>query len=322
MKTVLASIPSESGGTTTVRDRRRRNVEVSVDQLLAQVDYLKDALASSRQDALAARQQLSIFNRAAALLPETPIVEHDKARDRPDNPNLYVKASCLSAGLEPEAMRHLGRLLARRHRFRKGDALYCVGATANALLAIQTGSCKTSLVTKDGQEQICGYYLAGDIIGIDGLGNGVRDCQAVALEDVEGCWLSFDRVDAFAEVNQTFRHNLNNLVSQDIVRGHAGMLILGSMHAEQRLAAFLLDLSERYKGKGYSSSEFVLRLTREEIGSLLGLKLETVSRVFSRFQRNGIVQVEGRLLKLLDLVTLNRILECGFQSSCAASHDN
>jgi len=320
VKTVPASIPSESAGATTVRDRRRRNVGLSVDQLLAQIDHLKDALALSHQDGLAARQQLNIFKRAAALLPETPIVEHDSARDR--HPNLYVKTSCLSAGLDPEAMRHLERLLARRHRFRKGDPLYHVGATANALFAIQTGSCKTSLIAKDGQEQICGHYLAGDIIGIDGLGNGVHDCQAVALEDVEGCWLSFDRVDAFAEVNQTFRHNLNNLLSQDIVRGHAGMLILGSMHAEQRLAAFLLDLSERYKGKGYSSSEFLLRLTREEIGSLLGLKLETVSRVFSRFQRNGIVQVEGRLLKLLDLVTLDRILECGFQSSCAAWHDN
>ena len=233
-----------------------------------------------------------------------------------------MKGSSLSAGLDPEAIRHLGQLLTRRRRFRKGDVLYGFGAIADALVAIKTGSCKTSLIAKDGQEQICGYHLSDDVIGIDGLGAGAHDCQAVALEDVVACWLSFDQVDAFAEVNQIFRRNLNNLVSQDIVRGHAWMLVLGSMHAEQRMAAFLLDLSERYKAKGYSPSEFVLRLTREEIGSLLGLKLETVSRLFSRFQRNGIVQVEGRVLKLLDIVVLNRILECSFQSSCAASHDN
>jgi CRP/FNR family transcriptional regulator, anaerobic regulatory protein len=103
---------------------------------------------------------------------------------------------------------------------------------------------------------------------------------------------------------------LNSLISQEITRGHALMLILGSMHAGQRVAAFLLDVAHRYEVKGYSPSEVVLRMTRAEIGSLLGLKLETVSRIFSRLQRHGVVQVEGRVMKLLDSVALHRILDC------------
>ena len=131
----------------------------------------------------------------------------------------------------------------------------------------------------------------------------------MALEDTEVCVLPFDRLEAFGRTHVRFQHNLHRMLSREIARECKVMLLLGTMLAERRLAVFLLDLADRYHARGYSSCEFVLRMTREEIGSYLGLKLETVSRLFSRFQRDGLLQVEGRVVKLLDRSSLRRLLE-------------
>jgi CRP/FNR family transcriptional regulator len=152
--------------------------------------------------------------------------------------------------------------------------------------------------------------MPGEIIGTDGIGNDSHGCQAVALEDTEVCALPFERIEALGRQNVGFQRNLYRLLSREIARERMVMLLLGTMHAEQRLAAFLLDLSQRYQALGYSSCEFVLRMTREEIGSYLGLKLETVSRLFSRFQREGLLQVEGRVVKLLDRTSVKRLVDC------------
>ncbi|HEX5864859.1 MAG TPA: helix-turn-helix domain-containing protein, partial [Casimicrobiaceae bacterium] len=122
--------------------------------------------------------------------------------------------------------------------------------------------------------------------------------------------LPFERLAALGRQNGRFQHNLHRLLAREIARERAVMMLLGTMDAEQRLAAFLLDLSRRYQVLGYSSCEFVLRMTREEIGSYLGLKLETVSRLFSRFQREGLLQVEGRVVKLLDRASVKRLVDC------------
>jgi CRP/FNR family transcriptional regulator len=150
--------------------------------------------------------------------------------------------------------------------------------------------------------------MAGDIIGTDGIGSGAHDCEAVMLEDTEVCALPFQQFAELSRRNSRLQHNLHRLLSREISRQRNVMMLLGTMDAEQRLAAFLLDLSERYQERGYSSREFVLRMTREEIGSYLGLKLETVSRLFSRFQREGLIQVQGRVVKLLDIPTLRQLV--------------
>jgi CRP/FNR family transcriptional regulator, anaerobic regulatory protein len=130
----------------------------------------------------------------------------------------------------------------------------------------------------------------------------------MALEDSEVCLISFDRLEKLARDTEVVQQNLHRALAFEIVRDRKIMLMLGTMSAEQRLAAFLIDLSQRYRARGYSSSEFVLRMTREEIGSYLGLKLETVSRLFSRFQREALLQVQGRVVKLLDPVTLKQLV--------------
>jgi len=216
---------------------------------------------------------------------------------------------CLGEGLDPEALSQVDRLIGGRTRLRKSDTLFRPGERFISLYAIRSGSCKTISLTEDGQDQVSGYHMAGEIIGTDGISSDHYACQAVALEDTEVCVLPFERLEAFGRLHVRFQHNLHRLLSREIARQARVMLLLGTMLAERRLAVFLLDLSDRYHARGYSSCEFVLRMTREEIGSYLGLKLETVSRLFSRFQRDGLVQVQGRVVKLLDRSSLRRLLE-------------
>jgi CRP/FNR family transcriptional regulator len=200
------------------------------------------------------------------------------------------------------------KLVASRIRLRKGDVLFRAGERFTALYAIRVGSCKTVALADDGDEQVTGLHLPGEIIGVEGIGNDVHVAQAVALEDTEVCVLPFERIEALAQRDTGFRRRLYRLLSSAIVRERSLSLMLGTMRAEQRLASFLLDLSSRYQMRGYSSTDFVLRMTREEIGSHLGLKLETVSRLFSRFAEEGLIEVQGRVIKLCDRIGLQHLL--------------
>ena len=211
-------------------------------------------------------------------------------------------------GLHPDELPLLDHLVARRVRLHKGETLFRAGEKFSSLYALRSGSCKTVLPGEDGQEQVAGYHMPGDVIGTDGIGAERHDCEAIALEDTEVCALPFDRVEEFARQNIQFQRSLNRLLSREITRERRVTLILGTMRADQRLATFLLDLAQRYQERGYSSVEFVLRMTREEIGSYLGLKLETVSRLFSRFHEEGLIQVHGRIVKLLDRGALRMVV--------------
>jgi CRP/FNR family transcriptional regulator len=219
-----------------------------------------------------------------------------------------MRELCLPIGLGADALRQLDELITDRVRLKKGDDLYRAGDTFKALYAIRMGSCKTTMLAEDGREQVAGYHMPGDLVGLDGIGAFRHGCQAVALEDTEACVLPFEHLEALAHRLPPLQKNLHRVLSREIIRDHSVMLLLGTMRAEQRLAVFLLNLSHRYQERGYSATEFVLRMTREEIGSYLGLKLETVSRLFSRFQQEGLIQVQGRSVKLLDMTALKQLL--------------
>lgn len=215
-----------------------------------------------------------------------------------------MRELCLPLDLGPDAMRQLDQVAGNHSRVRKRDSLYWPGDSFTALYAIRMGTFKTLMLTEDGREQVTGYHMAGEIVGLDGISSNQYASQAVALEDSEVCVLPFDQLDELAHNVPALRRNLYRFISNDVRRGQDMMLLLGSMRAEARLALFLLNLSQRYKARGYSAIEFVLRMTREEIASYLGLKLETVSRLFSRLQEEGLLQVQGREVKLLDLSAL------------------
>lgn len=213
----------------------------------------------------------------------------------------------LSEGLEPDGLRQLDAVVSSSARLKKGETLYQAGESFTALYAIQLGSCKTTVFAEDGREQVIGHHMPGEIIGVDGISTARYGGDAVALEESMVCALAFERLERLARTYPALQHNLHQLLSRDIARDQSMLLLLGSMRAEERLAVFLLDLSERYRARGYSSTEFVLRMTRQEIGSYLGIKLETVSRVFSHFQEMGLLQVQGREVKLFDLSALKRL---------------
>ena len=257
--------------------------------------------------ALAARRIEMSPQTTAAVIGRA--VLKDISRQLPSCSTCKQSTMCLSAGLAPPSMQLLDELVKTRIRLRKGDTLYRAGDRFAALYSIRSGSCKTVLLAKDGQEQVAGYHMPGEVIGIDGIGDERHECEAIALEDTEVCVLPFDQLTGIARDDHVFQRNLHRMLSQEIARERRLMLLLGTMHADQRVATFLLDLSRRYQSRGYSASEFLLRMTREEIGSYLGLKLETVSRLLSRFQRERLIQVIGRGIKLLDPVVLSQLVD-------------
>lgn len=211
-------------------------------------------------------------------------------------------------GLNEDELKRLDDLVATRRKVERGNSLYRNGDKFSALYAIRTGFFKTTVAVEDGRDQVTGFQMAGEVIGLDGIVSEHHTCDAVALEDAEVCVMNFDRIeDLSREINALQRH-VHKIMSREIVREHGVMLLLGSMRAEERLAAFLLNLVQRLHARGFSQSELVLRMTREEIGSYLGLKLETVSRTFSKFVEDGIVEVKQRHVRILNSDALQLIV--------------
>ena len=250
----------------------------------------------------------------ASLIPEPPTAPRAEAlpiniRDlRTHCSTCSMRELCLPVGLAPEELRQVDAIVSLRRKVRKGDTLYRAGEPFSALFALRVGSLKTTVLAEDGREQVAGYHMLGDIVGMDGAGAGVHGCESIALEDSEVCVLPFDRLEELARTVPALQHNLHRFLAREISRDHSVMLLLGSMRAEERLAVFLLNLSERYRRRGYSPTDFILRMTREEIGSYLGLKLETVSRLFSHFQREGLLRIQGRDVRILDLPALKQLI--------------
>ncbi len=228
---------------------------------------------------------------------------------RPHCASCGVRVACLPDGLEPDDLRALDAIADVRLRVRKRSALFRHGDPFRSLYAIRVGTFKTVVLVEDGREQVTGYHIGGEIVGLDGVGEGTHVCEAVALEDSEVCVLPYERLDELAGHVAALRHNVYRALARDGCRAHAAMFMLGSMRAEERVATFLLDLAARYHARGYSPNEFVLRMTRDETASYLGLTLETVSRLFSRLQGEGLMQVQGRSIKLLDSHALRHIAE-------------
>ena len=222
--------------------------------------------------------------------------------------NCNLRELCMPVDLSAEEMDRIDQVVGARRRVKRGATLFRNGEKFSSLYAIRTGFFKTCIAADDGRDQVTGFQMAGEVMGLDGIVNDRHTCDAVALEDAEVCVMPFERLEELSrEVNALQRH-MNKIMSREIVREHGVMLLLGSMRAEERLAAFLLNLVQRLHARGFSQSELVLRMTREEIGSYLGLKLETVSRTFSKFVDEGIVEVKQRHVRILKTEALKDIV--------------
>jgi CRP/FNR family transcriptional regulator len=219
-----------------------------------------------------------------------------------------LREICLPAGLCLDDLERVENMVYARRRIKRGEALFNAGAQFNAVYAIRSGFLKTSVLDSEGREQVTGFFMGGELVGLDGLGSGTYNGTAVALEDCEICVLPYARIEEMAREVPALQRHLHAVLAREIVRDHGVMLLLGSMRAEERLATFLLNLSRRFVRRGYSASDFHLRMTREELGSYLGLKLETVSRLFSQFQADGLIDVQQKHVRILDIAGLEQVL--------------
>ena len=227
-------------------------------------------------------------------------------------PNLYIthpkvacstcslRESCLPLGLSHPDIERLEKLVAASKRLRRGERLFRAGDTFESLYAVRTGFLKSTALSPDGNEQVLGFHMAGELVGLDGISDGTHTCEAVALEDSDVCIIPYAGIEAIASAVPKLRNHFHKVMSREIVREHGAMLLLGTMHADERLAVFLLNLSLRFEARHYSRTEFVLRMTRAEIGSLLGLKLETVSRTLSRFAQDGLLEVNQKHVRIVN----------------------
>ncbi len=222
--------------------------------------------------------------------------------------NCNLRELCMPVGLNSEEFDRLDDLVTARRKIKRGTTLFRNGEKFTSLYAIRTGFFKTCVASEDGRDQVTGFQMAGEVVGLDGIVNDLHTCDAVALEDSEVCIMPFDRIEEFSREVTALQRHIHKIMSREIVREHGVMLLLGSMRAEERLATFLLNLVQRLHARGFSPSELVLRMTREEIGSFLGLKLETVSRTFSRFVDDGVVEVKQRHVRILNTEALREIV--------------
>ncbi len=222
--------------------------------------------------------------------------------------NCSLRELCLPVGLNRDEVKQLDAVIRQSRSVKRGEYLFRSGEDFKSLYAIRTGFLKASLTSQDGREQVTGFFMSGDLVGQDGISSSIHGCDAIALEDSELCELPFSRLEEIGCLVPSIQTHFYRLMSREIVRDQGVMILLGNMKAEERLATFLLNLSQRLYCRGFAANDFILRMTREEIGSYLGLKLETVSRTLSKFQADGLIEVNHKHIKLLSSKKLQDIV--------------
>lgn len=216
---------------------------------------------------------------------------------------------CMPAGLNVQETDKLTELVKERIRVPKNQALFQAGHPFTSIYSVRSGSMKTQLESEDGHVQITGFSLPGELVGLDGIATQVHSSTAIALEDSEVCVIRLDDLDRLSKSIPALNAQLRHLMGNEINRSHQMALTLGSLKSDQRVAAFILNMVDRLGRLGYSSTEFVLRMTREEIGVYLGLTLETVSRLLSRFAREGLIEVQQKEVKIIDRAALQALVK-------------
>lgn len=214
---------------------------------------------------------------------------------------------CLPAGIGGDDLARLDELVKKRRPLERGGLLFRAGTSLGSLFVARVGSFKTVAMNEDGEEQIIGFHLPGELIGLDALGGGQHRCDAQALEPAEVCEIPMQDLELIATQLPGLQHQLLRVIGRGMGLDQDHMTMLGRRHAAERVLLFVHGLSERLRSLGRPSNEFELPMSREEIASYLGLVIETVSRSFSKLQDDGLIAVRGRQLKIVDP---KRLSEC------------
>ncbi|WP_430455801.1 fumarate/nitrate reduction transcriptional regulator Fnr [Rheinheimera sp.] len=214
---------------------------------------------------------------------------------------------CLPFTLNDAELDKLDQIIQRKRPSHKGDHLFEAGKPLQALYAVRTGSFKTYTLSEQGEEQITGFHLPGDVIGFDAIGDQQHPSYAQALETALVCEIPFNNLDSLLDQVPKLRQQLMRLMSQDIHGDQQMMLLLNRKTAEEKLAAFITNLAQRFGSRGFSRKEFRLTMTRGEIGNYLGLTVETISRLLGRFHKDELIHVDGKLITIANFEELSRI---------------
>jgi CRP/FNR family transcriptional regulator len=243
---------------------------------------------------------------------ENRVVKLSELKNHCENCSLYDL--CLPMGLESSDLDRLDGVIKRRQSIEKNKFLFRLGDPLKSVYAIRSGTFKTYLTNPDGTEQIIGFSFPGELLGMDAISEESHICTAKALETSSICEIPFERLESLAREIPGLQHQLFRLMSKEIQQDQNLMLLLAQMTAETRLASFLLGLSERLNKRGYASHEFNLSMSRGDIANMLGMAVETISRLFSHFQDIGLLKVERKHINILNLDKLRKLA-----THCASS---
>lgn len=214
---------------------------------------------------------------------------------------------CLPVGIDAKELEELDSIIKRRRPVKRGEHLFRVGDPFQAIYAVRSGSIKTYTPTEDGHEQVTGFHLPGELLGLDAINLQHHPCAAKALETTSMCEIPFERLEELSMRLPSLQHQLLKIMSKEILHDQSLLMLLGKKSAEERLAALLLSLSTRYQQRGFSPSDFYLSMSRNDIGNYLGLAVETVSRLFTRFQDEGLLSVQRKHVRIIDLPRMRAI---------------
>jgi CRP/FNR family transcriptional regulator len=218
-----------------------------------------------------------------------------------------VRQLCLPGGIGAEELQRLDQIVQRRRPVARGERLFRLGDPLTAVFVARDGAFKSVSISEDGEEQVLGFHLPGELIGLDALGTGEHRCEGVALTAANVCEVPYDQLSAVAAQVPSLQQQLFRVIGQSVDRDQDHLGILVRRQANERIALFLHSLGERYRNVGQSDRQFQLPMSREDIARFLGLALETVSRGFTRLQDDGVIAVTGRRVEIVNVTELLRL---------------
>jgi len=222
--------------------------------------------------------------------------------------NCSLGALCLPYGLDGEDIDRLDDIVKRNHPYQRNEFLFSPGQNFKNLYVVKTGAVKTYVQDDEGQERVIGFHLPGEILGLDAIESNEHSCFAKALETTAVCEMPFERLEDLSKDLPSLQHQMLRLMSREVSNESQMIALLNHGTAEERLASFIVSLAERFQRRGFSSTDFFLPMSRQDIGSYLGLALETVSRLFTRFQELKLLKVERKHIEVLDMDALRRVI--------------
>lgn len=240
---------------------------------------------------------------------EPTIINYEKLKVTCSNCSL--RELCIPQGMSEDEIEQINEIVERKKPVQKNEYLFRAGERNRSLYAVLSGSVKSLVDNPNGEEQIVGFHLPGEILGLDGFQGDAHACSAVALETACVCEFPIESLEQICHEIPSVQSAMRRIMGQEVTKDYAMLLLLGRMSAEEKLASFLLSMSTRMSQRHWKSTEFNLSMPRQDIANYLGLAVETVSRLFAQFQDRKIIEVDRRRINIMSMDKLKALVgEC------------